>query len=113
MNKKSNKESVLKKLVSIMLLSLLFLNLFSLMNDVYNASQWKCDHKELPILFIAGEKDPCIDTKEKWIEAQNFLKQLGYQSIQNHLYENMRHEILNEKEHEIVYKDILDFLESE
>lgn len=30
MNKKSNKESVLKKLVSIMLLSLLFLNLFSL-----------------------------------------------------------------------------------
>ena len=90
-----------------------FLNLFSLMNDVYNASQWKCDHKELPILFIAGEKDPCIDTKEKWIEAQNFLKQLGYQSIQNHLYENMRHEILNEKEHEIVYKDILDFLESE
>ena len=88
-----------------------FQNLFSLMIDIYDKNGWKLNNKNLPILFIAGTNDPVIMNKEKWLESQDFLKALGYNNIQNKLYEGMRHEILNEKESNLVYKDILDFIE--
>lgn len=80
------------------------------MIDIYDKNGWKLNNKNLPILFIAGSNDPVIINKEKWIESQDFLKTLGY-NIQNRLYDGMRHEILNEKESNLVYKDILDFIE--
>ena len=45
------------------------------------------------------------------IATKSILKILGYNNIQNKLYDGMRHEILNEKESNLVYKDILDFIE--
>lgn len=87
-----------------------FQNLFSLMIDIYDKNGWKLNNKNLPILFIAGSNDPVIMNKEKWLESQDFLKTLGYNNIQNKLYDGMRHEILNEKESNLVYKDILDFI---
>lgn len=88
-----------------------FQNLFGLMMDIYDQNGWKLNNKNLPILFIAGSNDPVIMNKEKWLESQDFLKTLGYNNIQNRLYDGMRHEILNEKESNLVYKDILDFIE--
>ena len=87
-----------------------FQNLFGLMIDIYDKNAWKLNNKNLPILFIAGSNDPVIINKEKWLESQEFLKNLGYKNIQNKLYNGMRHEILNEKESNLVYKDILDFI---
>ncbi len=88
-----------------------FQNLFGLMIDIYDKNGWKLNNKNLPILFIAGSRDPVIMNKEKWLESQDFLKTIGYNNIQNRLYNGMRHEILNEKESYLVYKDILDFIE--
>ena len=88
-----------------------FQNLFGLMIDIYDKNGWKMNNKNLPILFIAGSNDPVIINKEKWLESQKFLRYLGYNNIQNKLYNGMRHEILNEKENNLVYKDILDFIE--
>lgn len=87
-----------------------FQNLFGLMIDIYDKNGWKLNNKKLPILFIAGSNDQVIINKEKWIESQEFLKNLGYKNIQNKSYDGMRHEILNEKESNLVYKDILDFI---
>ncbi len=87
-----------------------FQNLFGLMIDIYDKNGWKLNNKKLPILFIAGSNDPVIINKEKWIESQEFLKNLGYKNIQNKSYDGMKHEILNEKESNLVYKDILDFI---
>lgn len=87
-----------------------FQNLFGLMMDIYDQNGWRLNNKNLPILFIAGSNDPVIMNKEKWLESQDFLKTLGYNNIQNRLYDGMRHEILNEKESNLVYKDILDFI---
>ncbi len=87
-----------------------FQNLFGLMIDIYGKKNWTLKNKNLPILFIAGKNDPVIINKDKWLESQEFLKKLGYKNIQNKLYDRMRHEILNEKESNIVYKDILDFI---
>ena len=88
-----------------------FQNLFGLMIDIYDKNGWRLNNKNLSILFIAGSNDPVIINKEKWLESQDFLKILGYNNIQNKLYEGMRHEILNEKESNLVYKDILNFIE--
>ena len=88
-----------------------FENLFRLMGDIYNSKGWRLDNKEIPIFFIAGSDDPVIMNKEKWLKSQDFLKKLGYVNIVNKLYDNLRHEILNEKNRNEVYEDILKFIE--
>lgn len=87
-----------------------FENLFKLMKEIYSKKGWSLKNKELPVLFIAGSDDPVIVNKEKWIQSQEFLKQVGYQHITNKLYDGLRHEILNEKNKNEVYVDILDFI---
>lgn len=63
-----------------------------------------------PILFVSGKDDPVgkygqyvINTKNKYTNNKNQL-------IDIILYENMRHEILNEVHKQIVYDDILKFI---
>lgn len=87
-----------------------YLNLFHLMKEVYDENGWKKEHLDCPIYFIAGEFDPCIESYDKWKEAQAFLQKIGYKKIQNTLYKNMRHEILLEDNHISVYQDILNFI---
>ena len=86
-----------------------FYNLFSLMEDIYQEEGYQVKNSGLPILFLAGEKDPVIMNTSKWREAQEFLKKIGYQNITNKLYPDMRHELLNELNKEQVYEDILHF----
>lgn len=87
-----------------------FETLFKLVKKVYNSKNYKVKNNKLPILFIAGEDDPVIVDKNKWLSSQSFLKNIGYGDISSHLYKGMRHEILNEIKNEIVYKDVLDFV---
>ena len=42
---------------------------------------------------------------------KSFLLNVGYNDINSKLYEQLRHEILNEENNIIVYQDILKFLE--
>ena len=87
-----------------------FKNLFKLMKHIYIKKGWEMQNKDLPILFIAGSDDPIIGNKEKWRKSQEFLKELGYKNVTGKLYQGLRHEILNEKNNEKIYKDILDFI---
>lgn len=87
-----------------------FLNLFNLVKDIYSKEGWTINNSELPILFIAGSDDPVIINKNKWLESQDFLLKLGYHNIDKKLYDGLRHEILNEKQNELIYQDILEFI---
>ena len=87
-----------------------FLNLFKLMKEIYVNRGWNLFNKKLKILFIAGSEDPVIVSKNDWIKSQDFLKKVGYNNIDSILYDGMRHEILNEKNKQIVYDDILNFI---
>lgn len=87
-----------------------FENLFRLMGDIYTPKGWVLNNKNIPILFIAGSDDPVIINKEKWIQSQEFLRNLGYSNISNKLYDGLRHEILNEGNNENIYNNILDFV---
>lgn len=86
--------------------------LFSLMKNTYDAQLWQMKNKAIPIHFIAGKDDPCIVNEEKFKEAYTFMKSLGYQNVTAHLFDNMRHEILNETYHHMVYDHILSIIKS-
>ena len=87
-------------------------NIVRLMIDIYNPKIYRKNNLNLPIYFIAGSEDPVITSIEKWNKAQEFLGKQGYKNIRGTLYENMRHEILNETQNEIVYSDILVWIEN-
>lgn len=87
-----------------------YLNLFHLVKHVYTKNRYKVLNRRLPILFIAGEDDPVIVSKEKWNQSQEFLRKVGYSNVKGILYNKMRHEILNEIEKDKVYNDILKYI---
>lgn len=90
-----------------------FRNLFTLMIDAYDPKGWNLQNKDMPILFIAGEFDPCIGSKEKWEKAQERMREIGYTNVDGVLFEGMRHEILQETNKQKVFDTVLDFLNKE
>lgn len=87
-----------------------FINLYKLMKKAFDKKDWKPKNKKLKVDVIAGENDPVIQNKLKFQGLVDFLREVGYESIESKLYKNMKHEILNEKNNNTVYKDILDFI---
>ena len=68
--------------------------------------------KELPIHFVAGSEDP-VGAHGKGVETvYNRYVEKGAKKASIKLYPEDRHEILNEVDKEVVYKDLLDWNES-
>lgn len=63
----------------------------------------------LKVFLISGKEDP-VSAMGKSVKKLQQKYQKHLTSVQTKLYEQMRHETLNEKNHLIVYQDILDFL---
>ena len=88
-----------------------FENLLKLMKNTYDQKRYAVKNPALPIFFVAGSDDPVIVSPEKWKNAQDFLRKVGYREVSGKLYHGFRHEVLNEIGKERVYADILDFIE--
>lgn len=86
-----------------------FINLFQLLKSAFIKEDWNPHNTSLPIFLIAGVDDPVIQGKQKFNELEEVLKEVGYENIKSKLYKDKRHELLNEIDKEIVYKDVLDF----
>lgn len=67
--------------------------------------------KELPILLISGDKDPVSRYGDEIIRLFDTYKKLGYEKTDCILYENCRHELLNELNRREIMDDILQFIE--
>lgn len=89
-----------------------FRNLFLLMKQVYEPQGWLMKNKDLSIWFIAGGDDPVIAGESNWLQAQEFLKSMGYNNVTGKLYPGLRHEILNEACATDIYKDVLNYIEA-
>ena len=87
--------------------------LLRIMCSVYSKKNWKLKNKRMPIIFMAGRGDPCIGDEKAFNKSVGLLKDVGYYHVQTKLYDNMRHEILNEKDKHIVYKDIVEWMKDE
>lgn len=87
-----------------------YLVLFELMKRAYDTKHWNCTNPNLPVLFVAGEQDPCIGNVRQFSKAVKAMRNAGYTDVRGKLYPKMRHEILNEKGKEQVYHDIAAYI---
>lgn len=62
------------------------------------------------LLFLAGRDDPVGNMGKEVTHITQQLKKAGVQNVDLILYPLMRHEILNEDKRELVYGDVLRFL---
>ena len=88
-----------------------FENLFRLMKNTYTKKLYRVKNPSLPVLFVSGSEDAVLGSKEKWEQAVDFLRKVGYTDVRGKLYQDMRHEIHNEIGKEEVLADLLAFVE--
>ena len=84
--------------------------LFHLVGAINSSGKYKDVNAECPFLLISGEDDPCTAGEKGRKTSLAKLQKAGFKNIEVETIKGMRHEILNEKEHEKVYNDILAFL---
>lgn len=85
-------------------------NLLGMMVDTYSHNGWVVSNPELQVTFLSGEDDPCMNGERSLHDAAVMMYGLGYHNVTSAIFTNMRHEILNETEKQIVWDDILDFI---
>lgn len=67
--------------------------------------------KHLPVLFIAGAQDPVGECGKGVHAAVDLMRRAGVNQVDEIIYEDMRHEILNEPGREQVYTDVAQWIE--
>ncbi len=67
---------------------------------------------DLPLLYIAGDGDPVGNMGKGVRAAAKLARDAGSVDVTCTIYDNMRHEILNERGHEAVYRDVAAWIES-
>ncbi len=77
--------------------------------DPQNLSHMK---KETPVFFIAGGLDPVGENGEGVRRAYLSFRDAGMKELDIRIYPGLRHEILNELAREMVYQDVLVWLEA-
>ena len=63
--------------------------------------------KKLPLFLVSGEQDPVGGLGKGVKEAYDMYESAGIQDLTYKLYENDRHEILNETDKKLVFEDLL------
>ncbi len=84
-----------------------------LIHETYHKNGgWEVKNPQLPIRFVSGADDSVMVSERDFIKSVHFLRDRGYRSISYKLFDGMRHEILNEKNNQAVYRDIVKTLSS-
>lgn len=89
-----------------------FYNLFRVMMEMNEEDRLGNIPKELPLLLVSGDNDPVGDFGKGVIKAYNMYRDLELKNVSFKLYEDDRHEILNELDREQIYEDILSWMET-
>ncbi len=76
------------------------------MNNIYKIN------KDLPIIFVSGDKDPVGNLGLGVNEAYRKFEDAGIRDVSIKLYHGDRHEILNELDRETVYEDLLNWIQA-
>ena len=85
--------------------------LMGLMLKAYSHERFDPSMKELPIVFLSGEDDPCMGGPSGLDKAICAIREAGCRNVMVKTYPAMRHEILNEIGKERVWQDIYDFIQ--
>lgn len=87
-------------------------DLFHLVGRCNRSSRIKGMPKDLPVLFISGDMDPVGGYGRGVRQVVRRMQKAGMARVQCKLYPDNRHECLNERNKEEVYKDVYAFLEA-
>ena len=87
-----------------------YYNLFRSIEDASNPEQLRKMPKDLPVLFVSGAEDPVGNFGKGVEQVRKSFEAVGMQDITWILYENDRHEILNETDRSLVYRDLYAWL---
>lgn len=87
-----------------------YIQLFELIDKISDKDNYSSMDKNFPILLISGAKDPAGDMGKgvKWVHEM--YESLGFKDVTISLYENGRHEILNDVQRDDVAKEIIAWL---
>ena len=86
-----------------------FKDLFTGVAEISSKSWAKKVPINLPLFFIAGADDPVGNYGKGPVQVADMLKAAGVRDIEVKIYPGMRHEILNEREKQIPYADVLNW----
>ena len=89
-----------------------FQTLLELVNRLYKRENLNKMPRELPVLFVSGAEDPVGDYGKSVEKVYQSFLDMGMKNVQIKLYENDRHELLNESDREKVYEDIYRWMQS-
>ena len=90
-----------------------FRTLLSLIEGAHDKKAMKNIPPELPLLLISGEEDPVGAYGKGVLKVRDLLQDAGVQNLNMHLWENCRHELLNEPEREQVMEQIYGWIQGE
>ena len=90
-----------------------YMTLFNLMESALNKNWANTIAKDFPMLFISGKNDPIGNMGKGIDKIVNRLNEQGFTAVEVKLYPHMRHEPLHELEKQLVYQDILEWLNSQ
>lgn len=85
--------------------------LMNLFKEAYSTKGWNVKKPELPIIFMSGADDPCMISIKRFEKATKHIVKRGYNNVRKVTYPKMRHEILNEKDKQSVWDDVLAFID--
>lgn len=83
-----------------------YFDLFSLLEELAQKIDMELIPKSLPIFFVAGQDDPVGAKGEGVKTVYREFQALGLKEVSMKLYEGDRHEILNETDRQVVYRDL-------
>ena len=83
-------------------------NLLRLVRDVWRPSFWDVP-SDIPVLLLAGEKDPIAGGDDWMIYAGKFLSDMGFSSVDERMYRNLRHEIFMDEGRQTPFADTARF----
>lgn len=84
---------------------------FKGLSNLHNKKYLTCIPKELPIYIFSGDKDPVGKHSKSIKKLIKLYRTMNVQNLEYKLYQDGRHEMLNEINKEQVIKDIIDWLD--
>lgn len=88
-----------------------YIGLFEAVHYACNQENVNRYSKDIPIFVVSGKDDPVGDMGAGIMKTYHMLENAGILDIDYKLYENDRHEILNETDREVIFQDLLNWME--
>lgn len=92
--------------------ALFFYNLLKFWRQVNEPEAWRQIPVTLPIYFISGTKDPLGANTRGVQQLMDIYKKFGIKDVSFNFYEDGRHEMFNETNREVVFTDLINWLNS-